>query len=94
MLPSYTLQTTDICKFSNGYGSGGDDEQLGKAENEQSCAAKVQQTRPSATGVTFYPISKRCFAEYSITLEIVNVQFYARACSFLGIADIKFSIAK
>ena len=81
-----------MCKFSNGYGSGGLDEQLGTAENEQSCAYAVQQKRPTANGATFYPVSKRCFAEYSPTLEIVNVQFYARACIFTGIVELKFSI--
>ena len=70
------------------------DESLGTAENEQNCASKVKQKRPTATGATFYPISKRCFAEYFLSLEIVKVQFYARGCIFIGIAQIKFGIDK
>ena len=70
------------------------DESLGTAENEQNCASKVKQKRPTATGATFYPISKRCFAEYFLSLEIVKVQFYARGCIFIGIAHIKFGIDK
>ena len=48
----------------------------------------------TANGATFYPISKRCFAEYFLSLEIVKVQFYARGCIFAGIAHIKFGIDK
>ena len=70
------------------------DESLGTAENEQNCASKVKQKRPTATGATFYPISKRCFAEYFLSLEIVKVQFYARGCIFTGIAHNNFGIDK
>ena len=84
----YIFQShTDVCTFSNGYGQGGIDEQIGRSEHEQSCAAKVKSKRPTAIGATFYPISKKCYAEYGPTIQIKNVQFYARACKFSGIAD-------
>ena len=75
------------CRFSDGYLDGEIEETVGDAEDEQSCAAKVKRKRPTAIGATFYPISKKCYAEYGPTIEIKNVQFYARACKFSGIAD-------
>ena len=64
-------------------GSGGEDENIGITGTEQECANKVVKKRQSATGATFYPISKHCFAEYAVpVIEIVHVQFYARACKF------------
>ena len=74
----------DVCQFSNGYGYGGLDEQVGTATDEQECAANVQQKRPTANGATFYPVSKKCFAEHASDLQISRVQFYARACIFPG----------
>ena len=79
------MKIKDVCEFSNGYGYGGLDEQIGTATDEQDCAHKVKQLRPTANGVTFYPVSKKCFAEFSSRLKIARVQFYARVCIFPGI---------
>ena len=77
-----------MCTFSNGYGYGdGPDEQVGSSTNEQRCAADVKIKRPTATGATFYPLSKKCFAEYSLELKIARAQFYVRACKFPGIVN-------
>ena len=86
------MKIKDVCKFTNGYGYGGLDEQVGTATNEQDCAAIIKEKRPTANGATFYPVSRKCFAEYSSSLKIANAQFYARACIFPGIKinDIQF----
>ena len=106
LFSSYILQTTDVCKFLNGYVDSKEREGLGLAENDQQCAYKAQR-RPLATGAIFYPFntikisgkSHKCFAEYSLPLEIVqrnqtwnNTEVYTRVCKFTGIAESIFSI--
>ena len=52
------------------------------AETEQTCAENVKKEQPNATGATWLPSSKKCWAEYGYEVDPSKTDY--RTCLFQG----------
>ena len=68
------------CTFVDGDTSGGVELEVANAETEQKCAENVKKEQPNATGATWLPSSKKCWAEYGYEVDPSKTDY--RTCLF------------
>ena len=68
------------CTFVVGDTSGGDELEVDNAETEEKCAENVKSEKPDATGATWEPSSKQCWAEYGNYVDSSSTDY--RTCLF------------
>jgi len=77
-----TEAPTVICTFWSGVGSGGHSEYVGQVDSAEECARQVQDTQPTANGVTWGPNNKICLAEIGMTGQERTSSPYWTTCMF------------
>ena len=70
------------CKFVVGDTSGGKELEVAEAETDAICAENVKKEKPDATGATWKPSSKQCWAEYGNGVDSSSTDY--RTCLFQG----------
>ena len=75
----------DICKLRHaGDVAGGIEKKIGKTDNAQQCFTLVMQKEELATGATYSPVPRYCYAEFGATSIYFDICPTCQACIFAG----------
>ena len=62
------------CEFTVGDTGGGKEYKVNAAETDQECAKNVKLARPGATGATWNPSTKKCWAETGRNVDTSGIK--------------------